>query len=378
MLKLYGELANTADFRDGVALNGKLYVGDANNNILSYDLASNGMDYSRSLTINPSGVTLLTTASGCAVSNAVTTVDIIELSTGYSTNLSGGATCFAQTRGQNVAGNTDAQIAIASSNTVNQVVKITPTAVSTVSVSLGGAKASCIVNLSSSLWLVGTNDGKVHEINDSGTISKTITLPNNSAGTPPTIIVTGLAYYNDRLAVATKIGTGFIYTYSTSTVLEKFFTKGSTSGSSLCPSPNGAFLYGSNGTNAACNGVVECFLKPFRAVDTYTLGDVAMVHSTGIDESTGKAWVIQQAKIHIFDIGLKTTSTVQTRAIDGSDVAARILRIRVPRKGQAYIDSDQNISPGAANIEAVKDSEYIEVAIVSGTPDRYDIRRFST
>lgn len=358
-----------------------------------------GTDVSLKSAVRAVGISMITSACAVIVYGNDTTVDLIQVSSGYRQNYSGGANTALGTsvfKGQQVAGDPSTSIAFASSSTNGEIVKING---STFAVSkptpaaLSGAKAlTVIVKEGGNAWLLGTNNGKVIEINSSGTSISTITLPTTpNTGSSPTLLVTGLSMYNDTLIVTTGNGGMYIYTYSTATLVNQTVVSptktAGNAGTVLCASPSGFTAYApSNGTTnftqaANTTTVLNFNHLPPTIEDSYTSQTVSAAISIGFAPQANKLWMITTSFapiIRIWHFNPHPTTVNSAIYSSNSYQAGRIIRIKDPHLGGAFVESDQTISAAAIDIAAVQDAEYIEVAIVSGSPDKFSIRRFNT
>lgn len=398
-LKVYGDLTITAStLRDGTSRSGKLITIDTGPKFRKTDLDTLVEDYTAVTCLaNPVGISFLSIASAIIVSSTSASIDLIELSGGYRQNYTTNAVAASTVglgKGQQVAGDPITKIAYSvADNIAGKVQKFNGnTFTISTHTSLTGVtgKITTLINIASGSWIVGTDDGKIHELDTTPSVVKTITLPTTpAAGTAPTWKVSGLSYFNDRLMVLTAAGVVFIYTYSTSTVIKKdyFGSVGSGGnallGTTLCDSASGAVLYSPNFNKTTTGSeVLEYDLVSMTTEDIHRV-ELAQKScpAVGIDKSTYRAWaIIDTNKIRVFDISNRDNTTVTTRVQDpaGTDIAARIIRLRDAGPGRATVDLDQNITAVETSLNARKNSKYIEITIEDLATDKFDVRVFST
>lgn len=401
MLQFYGDIViNTGTFRDGDANNNVLITVDSGPRFRKYDLETLAQSYTEVTTLtNPVGITLIDSSSAVIVSSTVASVDFIELSGGYRQNYTSGAVAASTVglgKGQQIDADTASKIAFSvADNITGKVMKINGNTFTISTHVLSGVTSTITTVLmfdgaTGAGWLLGTNDGKIHEIDSTPTVVKTLTLPTTpNTGTAPTFRVSGLSYHNDRLAVMTAEGILFIYKYSTSTELRRVYLGSASSGgnfalgSSLCPSASGPFLYSPNYNKISNNSTVsEYDLNDLNVQETYSIElNQKSCPSVGIDKVNFKGWaMIDTTRIRIFNLNSREKTAIQTRIQDpaGTDTTGRIIRIKTPKIGLAAVDIDQNIAAGAVDINSQKEMEYIELAIRTDSPNRWDIRRMHT
>jgi len=381
--------------------NGTILLG-GNTNIYSYDLLTgNLLKTSNSLSQEADSISFVNSASAVIFNGTNGVEQLLEITTGYLQTYTGGAALPITQKGQLSDGNGN-NIVFACSQNTNQIVKFNGStfSVSLVTPSSGftGANALTIINKTGTQnFLIGTSNGKVHELDASGTNFQTITLPTTpNTGTAPTLQVSGLAYYNDNLFVMTNFGIGYHYKWSTSTLLNKYMfgasNEGSNVGNCLCNGGSGVTLLSQNINRAASTAnntmptsQINFNASPTIVQDTFFNDFTNFTIATGIDGLTYTAWVIvgsaskELARIYkITGIGQTTEDTrIQNNGIDTS---GRIIRLIDLGPGKSRVEIDTNIVAGVSTLNAMGESNYIEIATI-GTPnsnEQADLRDFST
>lgn len=393
-MKFIAELAiSTGNLNDSVGDgNGRLYAIDNQNKFRYYDLETlNETTFlgGKTLTGAARAVSLLSAAS--AVVGTSSSFELLELSTGYSQTYAGGVAFPAAGRGQTLAGDTSLAIALGCTTAVSTLNKFTGstfTATTISPASLSGIRGNCIINRAGSdTWLVGTSNGRVIEMDSSGTAVQTIILPTTpNTGSAPTHIVTSLCLDGNTLYVATNIGFLFIYDYSSSTLIDQKMgfksTSTTTDGGYLLAHPASGVTY-SIPNITPTNGAMVNQLT--ISASTSMIEDQAFIHfvtskpnTIGYDYSVNVGWVLYNNVIKLFQSPIVSTTGVQTEIQDpaGTAVAGRIVRLRDPGVGKAYVVSDQTVSAVETVIDSRQSGDYIEIALDSNG-NNFGVRRFS-
>lgn len=391
VVKYAGDLVQASTYKDAVAYAGKLYTVDSGSKWIKYDLDTLKTDIAAtSTTAVPIGVSILSSASSVVCFSSNTTVDIFENATGYKQNYSGGTATIALVKGQTIAGNPTSKIAFYCSNTSGTLVRVDGNTftVSTVTpAGLAGTTALSICTLGSN-WIAGTANGKLIEIDSAGTEVLVTTLPTTpNVGTAPTLRVSGLSYYNDKLLVQTNFGTQLLYTYSTSTVVWRNFSGActtSTDGNTLCESSSGLVIYSNymSQSNASAANIADFSGNPPVILDVLFCQDrTTSAGASGIDPTTNRGFLLYNTSIiRVFDLIPSNRISVQTRYLDPPTVDQNydILRLRRNKKGRATYDSlTQDITAGQTSISAAQGNEYLEVGSLTDDSE-YDIRSIFT
>ena len=375
-----------------------IYTINASTNFRKYDLAT----LTNTLTVNATsstigtGIALINSASAimsCTSANLL----FIELSTGYRSTITTNAAATQRSVAmQQIAANQSTLFGIATKSTTGSVTLINGStfALSSLTVStLSGVNATCVIpKTDSSNFLIGSSDGKVHEIDTSGTVIKSLTLPitNKYGGALTSLQVGSMSYYNNYLLVADTGGIVRLYDWAGSpTLLDQYFCtawnanqtimlSNAASGTCYMTTPQANNLY-----NHAIHEVY--FEKGEILVESCWTG---MFNSTTLvgttQNNSGKMAMIttgttSPCAMRVFNVTSPVKVNVLTRAQDpvSLDVPARVIRIRDAGIGRTFCESDITISAGASSYPCTADRNYIELALLT-SPNKYDIREFKS
>ena len=375
-----------------------IYTVNATTLFRKYDQAT----LTNTLTVN---ATSSTAATGVALMNSASAVVsctsanllFIELSTGHrSTITTNAAATQRNTAMQQIATNQSTLFGIATKSTTGSVTLINGStfALSSLTVStLSGVNATCVIpKTDGSNFLIGSSDGRVHEIDTSGTVIKSLTLPitNKYGGALTSLQVGSMAYYNNYLLVADTGGIVRLYDWAGSpTLLDQYFCtawdlnqtimlSNAASGTCYMTTPQANNLY-----NHAIHEVY--FEKGEILIESCWTG---MSNSTTLrgtaQNNSGKMAMITTSTtnpcaMRVFNTTSPTKVNVLTRAQDpvSLDVPARVIRIRDGGIGRTFCESDITISAGASSYPCTADRNYIELALLT-SPNKYDIREFKS
>lgn len=401
MLKLYGTIndervTSQSRFIDGVANNGILWVTTQRPDIRSYNLTTLALGATATTSANPAGVCMINTASACTVSSSTGAFDLIEVSGGYRQAYTSGAnTCYTNQIGQQIAAHKHLGIALSTRSTTGTLQKFNGNTFAITSLSasaITGQTARCIITKEgSNNWLIGTTDGKIHEVDNTGQALKTITIPNTPSTATAVVYVSALNYADDYLIAVSNSGYLYQYKYSTSTLLNTQFVgngNGSTGGvslSSLSASGMALMTYGRSPSSQGLEiSEVNFTNNNLTLCSIYANEANIESQNVGFDSITNRGWYISTNNsfysLRVFDVTSpqKVTSPTRSQNPPGTDVGARIIRIRDEGIGKAFIELDTNVSAGVQQLVATKDHDYIELAIISGSPDKFDVRTFQS
>ena len=184
----------------------------------------------------PKGVTLINNLSAVVTSNTQTTIDLIELSSGFRQNYAGGLTTIGVARttgGQYVAGDPSTNVAWGISTTAATMVKINGNNF-TVSTALISEELNtsevfyCVILRVPGRWLAGTNDGSIVEIDSSGNVTDFYRLgltefplgKTNSGGGNQGRNINNMAYDSNILTLSTDAAV-VVMDWSTKTILKQ-------------------------------------------------------------------------------------------------------------------------------------------------------------
>lgn len=375
-----------------------IYTVNATTLFRKYDQAS----LTNTLTVN---ATSSTAATGVALINSASAVVsctsanllFIELSTGHrSTITTNAAATQRSTAMQQIATNQSTLMGIATKSTTGSVTLVNGNTFALSSLSVTGLtsqNATCVIaKTDSSNFFIGTTDFKVYEIDTSGTVIKSLTLPvtNRYGGAQTSLQVSSMSYYNNYLLVADTGGIVRLYDWSAGPdLLDQYFCtawnlnqtimlSNSASGTCYMTTPQANNLY-----NHAIHEVY--FEKGEILVESCWTGMLNSTTLIGTAQNTsGKMAMIttgttSPCAIRVFNTTSPAKVNVLTRAQDppGLDIPARVIRIRDAGIGRTFVESDITIAAGASSYPCTADRNYIELSLLT-SPDKWDIREFKS
>lgn len=381
---------------DGVAINGNLWVTTQRPDFRVYNLSTLALGATGTTSANPAGICLINSASALTVSSSTGAFDLLEVSSGYRQAYTSGAnTCYTNQMGQQIASHPEMGIALTTRSTTGTLQRFNGNTFAITSLTasaISGQSARCIIAKDgSNNWLIGTTDGKIHEIDNTGQALKTITVPNTPQTASANVYISGLNYSDDRLLVNSAGGFLYQYKYSTSTLLNTQFVgsgNGSTGGASLSSaSASGTCILGfGNAGSSVGTEISEVNFSSNNLIlsSVYANESNNTVQNVGLDPLTSKAWYISTGTgnymLRVYDLTnpQKTTSPTRLQDPPGTDISGRIIRLRDDGIGRTFVEVDQNVSAGTTQALCTKDHNYIELAIKSGSPNRFDVRTFTS
>lgn len=336
-------------------------------------------------------ISLVSSATAVIGSSSTSSVDFVDINTYARTTVSTGAGAVNRaTQGQQMAGYPGTGVVFSTRNTNGTIQKIQSNqTVSQLTPSeITGNRVICLtVTGASGTWLMGTDAGKVHEFNSSGTVLKTITLPTDNFVNTPAIQVTGLSFYDNRLLVLTNHGVTYLYNYADDSIIERgfgFIENDSNLASALCHSSSGSCLTSTADSVSTSSSTQEIFFKnQIMVEDEFLHISNVSWYGNHIDSTAKKAAVNSSNSssfdsLRILDISPTDIVNVATKAQNpaGNDVSARIIRLRDSCIGRASVYSDDNISAASTDLPATSGRNYIELAIIDDGGSKFDIREF--
>lgn len=347
--------------------------------------------------LTSTGVALFSAASAVMVFNS-TNVRIVDTSTGAFTLITSNAASTQRTNAmQQVATNQTTLLGIATKSTTGSVTLINAnnsTCTSLTVSTLSGVNATCVIpKTGTSNFFIGSSDGRVHEIDTSGTVIKSLTLPitNRYGGALTSLQIGSMSYYNNYLLVADTGGIVRLYDWSIATpsLLDQYFCtawnlnqtimlSNAASGTCYMTTPQANNLY-----NHAIHEVY--FEKGEILVESCWTG---MFNSTTLvgtaQNNSGKMAMIttgttSPCAMRVFNTTSPAKTNVLTRAQDPPtlDIPARVIRVRDGGIGRTFVESDITIAAGASSYPCTADRNYIEMAFIT-SPDKWDIREFKS
>jgi hypothetical protein len=340
----------------------------------------------------------------------------VDLSAGTSTVLTTQSTFPTTTSGKQhvLACNASTKKGLGATSTAGRLLKIDatalPTTPSTASINptgLGSKTFSACIVRDSTTWLLGTVTGEIYEVDFSGTVNKTITLPTTpNIGTTPVHQVTNLVYANDDLLVVTDQGWMFHYKYSTSTLLETLLIReGITSGgytsygggAIMTEILNGQFLHGPSiflsnspgqmlanmllgNANFQSMEIDSWLLRPDSAQTSIAAGLNSTAQCAWFAYGTSSGQGASVIRVLGIDGLVSSTAPAQAQDPSGTDVTARLTRINRYKMGLARVELDQSITAGANSLAASTNSNYTDIYTKGtvGSSEKFDFRDFQT
>lgn len=402
-LSLRGDIApNGITFRSVCASGSTLIAVTTEPRLRKYIVNNTSMQFFASSALTggsvPGGVTFISPASVCVAFSTTARFDIYDANTLASTGITTNATTVNRTSNQQVAGIPALNLAMATSSTNGRLTLVGLTCAAAINPSvLSGQQAKCIIaKPDSNTWLVGTNNGKIVEINSGGAVLTVVHVASTPAVSAPTIAVNSLSYHNNMVLACTDTGQVATYSWPTGTLIHRLpITSSSTTNSTvLCASVSGTTLMTTqNNISTNYKGLEEVWFETGTInLDCSFFNETATgIIETGIEPGLAYAWAIFGTSsgplVRIFNLTSTAKTLIPTRAMDplGTDIAQRILRIRDCNGiGNAVVEVDQTVFPGTSNITATEDRNYIEISIkgniVNGNPPyvAWDIREFQS
>lgn len=393
MLTQRGDTATSDSnpFADAVCSGRTLCVVTGFSNFISYDLLTLNRNYTLTTSsgLTAQGVTLANAATAIIVYNSAN-VDFINIASGQRTNITTGtASVFSTTYGQQVAGNTNTGFAMATkSGGLTFINSLTQAATGINPSGIFSSQNPSVITVrpTTNTWLIGSTLGQVYEVNANGTLLQTLNLPvtpNN--GTAATTRVTGISYSTPNMTCTTDRGDLYVYNWTTQTLLYRTTCSNwnNSAGGLMCTGASGITLIGKGAApNNVGSSVTEFYFEtadPGYGIPFYNDSNASM-RTLGFDPVFNIAWVLYNT---ISFIQLRTYNMTPTAKVNvdsrfqdppGTDVSARIIRLRNEGIGNLFIENDTNIT-GLTSISAADGHNYIEIGIEGGT--KFDIREFT-
>lgn len=329
--------------------NNQIYIVESTTpSLRKYDLstmAQVGSNYT--CLASPGAVCLINSASAVVQSFSGSTIDFIEVATGFRSNVAGGASCPVTTKSQQIAADTALGIAWGCSSTAQKMVKVVASTFTVTNPTLNFLStftANSVIYKSSGRWLVGGSYGLVYEIDGSGNIADSMTInetPNSGVwgstgswiGTSTSPKVLQMSYDNNMLLLGTDDQI-FLYDWSTKTKLYQNRVIWNNSGANtttMCASFNGETLLGCAPNAAGLNGTVKELDFTVNAVqnqDTLFIDNAATIFWTGFNSGNTTAAAIDatNSKIRVFSVSQRATTT-RTFTVQASSVDLKNVRL---------------------------------------------------
>lgn len=387
-LKYYRNLSeptgsNSVSF--GLAYSGNYYIITSQPRIRMYSQNTfENTKVSQNITSGAQGICLINSASAVLGHNSAS-VTYMELSSLHTTSVTSGAVSVPTGFGQVMAGNITNGEVIMGRTSSGGVIKATtaPALTALTPSALSGAVVNTVISKGSN-WILGTNNGKIMEMDSSGTVSTNITVPTTPAISTPTPQIIGLSYYNDKLLALTDLGLMFLYTWSTSTLLDTQYVGYSIAGSSsscLCDLGSGSVAMSCNPNGGSGGLLQEIYYESGKILieDSLVLPNAPKsitydptTSFIGVNGSSSAFTTCSSAKVSKTD-KIQVTTRLQDPA--GLDIPGRVIRLRKAKVGSSVVENDTVTSTGPQTINATDSRSYLEIAVRS-SPEKFDIREF--
>lgn len=391
------------EWTDALISSGSVYTVTAEPRLKIYNIETGAVNYADGSngTGSYSGITLIAASSAIISNRTSSRFDIVNLAdpnyqkTGITTSAVTTGTTFNNYQNQ-IAGHPTAKLALSTRSSTGGVQLInanpsTPTITQLTPSQLTGlSSVTTIKKDTGDTWLVGTNGGTIVEIASTGSVIQSVSIPTtpNGATPSPLPVVGGLASYADYVVASSNHGALYLIQWSASAVLDVLpWEWGSTTAinCTLSQVASGYLLAGRGFHSSSEMSVIrelDISTGKFVLLGQWFKPVSIQTQTLKLDPTNRKAVALYDTtaadNMQIFNIPALNKINVSTRVQDSSvDISARIIRIREGDTiGRAFIESDQNISAGETDILATNGYSYVEVAIKSGSPEKYDIREF--
>lgn len=321
MLTYLGASAVFAGLVDAVTdnVNNRIVTLHSDNSLRAYSMSTLLQTFAATgLTSSVRGTCLLNSASAVVISSA-TTIDYVELSSGFHHAVAGGIGA-GTARPQTIASDPASGIALAVPLFGHQLVKITATPQtvtnsSTLSVVDVNGVFQCIILRTTGRWLVGTNYGYVYEYDSNFNLTDQLKVTlTPSTGTSLGVsfvepVITSLSYADNLLTIGSDQGV-WVFDWSTKTQL-KFAPASNTTTqviTTLSNTSSGICLHSLivNNKNASIKEL-DIAIRPLYVRDALGSNTVQGVVNLGINTATSIGWAVQP------NINLLTAFTITPR-----------------------------------------------------------------
>jgi hypothetical protein len=348
--------------------------------------------------INCYGVALISAASTVQVFSSAN-VYFTDVTTGaFSVITSGAASVVKVGVGyQQLAANPSTKIAVATRTTNNTVTLIDGNTftVSALSVSMGGAQATCVAaKTGTSNFFAATSATStltIYEFDTSGTVIKSFSPAiTRVGGALSTYEISAMTYYDNYLLIATTSGTLQLYDWSQSTpvLLDtlQYNNWNNTYAPCLSNNVSGTCYFVSSCQTGSNYGAINeiCFdrgrLFPasvWTGMNTTAVGSALTLSPSSqiLGMGTGNSSSLPAMKI--YSVTPVDKVNVQTRLQDPPtvDITGRVIRIRDAGVGRSFVELDTTVTAGVNELPANNGSNYIELALIT-SPNKWDVREF--
>lgn len=349
----------------------------------------------------PTDIVFISPATAVIGYTSTARVDFFDINTFATAGITTNVTNSNKSTPQQIAGNHNIGFALKTSSTTGRLTLISQASAAAVNPTfLSGKLANCIITRpDTNTWLIGTNDGKIHEIDQNMNLVTSVFLPSSNfiGTTQPTINVQSLAYYGGYVLAATDLGALLTYNWTTKTVVAQSVAAlgSSTSTVIMSNAASGVVLISNTGTPINnYKGISEVYFdnpNPLPLDSTTYLEANIGVASMGIEPTGAYVWICSTSstfipcRIYTITSPRKVLVSTEVQNPIGNDVAGRIIRLREANDvGNATVEIDQTVFPGPAAVQCTDSRNYTEVCIygniVNGNPPYtgWDVREFQS
>ena len=314
-----------------------VYVEKGGNTLVGYDLSTLVQTCcTTSLTTTPAAVTIINSASA-AVGLSNSSIDLVELHSGYKQNYSG-ATSMSTLNEWSCRAATDKDnlISLFCSSSSRTLSKFDANTFTASSITINAPVNSyffSIINIGNDRFIVGTDGRNLFEIDSSGNFYKSMFLEDIRLAS--NIHINQLSYYNGFLLVSAGQDCGLVVLidWTTRTILHR---QGSTStgnlGVTLSNSASGVVIAAKSNTVSSFSGntIYEMTINQgFKANNFLYNNNTGAITATGINSLTNYCWAIQETidDIRVFTIDAPSTTQKTISSPNGEDFRVLILDI---------------------------------------------------
>lgn len=349
---------------------------------------------------SPTDLVLMAPATAVVSYTGFARVDLYDINTFATTGISTNVTTANKNAPQQIAGIPALGLALETSGTGGRLTLISLTCAAALNPTvLSGKLADCIIpRLDANTWLIGTNDGRIIEMNSSATALTTVSLPSAPFITTPTIGVQSLAYYNSVVLASTDSGIMYAISWPSGNIIsESLVSVGQSSATTISNAVSGVVLVSNNGSPPTYKGIQELYFdnpnSPIPGQDGCTFWEANVgCQVLGIEPTAQLyAWACSTSntfipnRIYTITSPQKVLVSTEIQNPIGNDVAARIIRLRDDNDiGNATVEIDQTVPPGIVSLQCTANRNYIELClfgnVVNGNPPYtgWDIREMQS
>lgn len=359
----------SATLRDGSTneLDNQLIVVESSTpSIIIYNMDTQAQVNRWGVSSAPSCVEMVSTGVAAVGYSSTSTIDFVQLSTGFRLSAAAGTTT-STVKGQLMAADLSLQAGFMCSSTSRNyfrfdyaaggvVTSFTNSAINT------SSATNCVILKAPGRWLFGTTFGQVFEVDASGAIldiadfGSTPNSGNISVSTNNANNITYLSYDNNLLLIQWSNGTMTLVDWSTKEVLNQFVNNAgmlSHAASGVCIGSRNA----TTTTTSNCLFEVDFTIFPYKVANPLFSDQTSAFLAAGINTTTGRGWALQTTpRIRFFDV-VPRSSTTTTYSFEpqGSHVPYRLTVIQDDGVGNESVVLDTySQSPGSYRLPTGK------------------------